>query len=137
MANSYHLPFVSGADNPADATTYFIGWVPSVAFAVSSGIVSLTLRHTGIIRAVDVRLLVFGTPGTTETFSVWLRLNNTTDTLITSTAQANATINNFSNTGLSVAVVAGDFIEIKFTTPTWATNPTAVVVVGSVLVEQT
>jgi hypothetical protein len=29
----------------------------------------------------------------------------------------------FSNTGLSIAVVAGDYIELKEIQPTWATNP--------------
>jgi len=32
----------------------------------------------------------------------------------------------FNNTGLSIAVTAGHYIELKWVTPTWSTNPTSV-----------
>ena len=51
-----------------------------------------------------------------------IRLNATTDTTIQALASNSAT-RLWSNTGLSIAVTAGDFIEIKSTNPTWATNP--------------
>ena len=34
--------------------------------------------------------------------------------------------NDFGVTGLSISLVAGDYIEFKLTTPAWATNPTTV-----------
>ena len=68
----------------------------------------------------------------TQDTTVYFRLNNTTDTLLSSTvkfsggnAQANGTILPYSISGLSVSVTAGDFFEIKLVTPVWTTNPTA------------
>jgi hypothetical protein len=63
-----------------------------------------------------------GTAGTGETWACNIRLNNTTDTLVQSLAST-AAYRVWSNTGLSIAVVAGDYIEIKLVNPTWVTNP--------------
>lgn len=63
-----------------------------------------------------------GTAGTAENWSLYIRLNNTTDTLVQTVGLSNAH-RVFSNTGLSIAVAAGDYIELKEIQPTWATNP--------------
>ena len=63
-----------------------------------------------------------GTAGTGENWSLYIRLNNTTDTLVQTLGSTSAD-RVFSNTGLSIAVVAGDYIELKEVQPTWATNP--------------
>jgi hypothetical protein len=62
------------------------------------------------------------TAGTAENWSLYIRKNNTTDTLVQTVGLSNAH-RVFSNTGLSIAVVAGDYIELKEVMPTWATNP--------------
>ena len=54
------------------------------------------------------------------------RLNNTTDTTLSSAIVNNASYTVVSVTGLSTAVAVGDYYEIKWVTPTWATNPTGV-----------
>ena len=66
------------------------------------------------------------TAGTTETSTASIRLNNTTDTTISSAVNLSSNPYAVSNTSLNVAVVAGDYIEIKWVTPTWVTNPTGV-----------
>jgi hypothetical protein len=63
-----------------------------------------------------------GTAGTAENWSLYIRKNNTTDTLVQTVGLSNAH-RVFSSTGLSIAVVAGDYIELKEIQPTWATNP--------------
>jgi hypothetical protein len=63
-----------------------------------------------------------GTAGTAENWSLYIRLNNTTDTLVQTIGLSNAN-RVFSKTDLSIAVVAGDYIELKEIQPTWATNP--------------
>ena len=63
-----------------------------------------------------------GTAGTAESWSLYIRKNNTTDTLVQTVGLSNAH-RVFSNTGLSIAVVAGDYIELKEIQPTLATNP--------------
>jgi len=63
-----------------------------------------------------------------------VRKNHTTDYLIaTVAAAANERI--FSNTGLAIALAAGDYIEIKSVQPTWATNPVTTFFSGYVLIE--
>lgn len=41
----------------------------------------------------------------------------------------------FSNTGLSIAVSIGDYIEIKSVNPTWATNPLTTIFGGYIYIE--
>ena len=63
------------------------------------------------------------TGGSAETSTLSFRLNNATDTTITAAATNGSTVTTFSNSGLSISVTAGDYFEIKWVTPTWATNP--------------
>jgi hypothetical protein len=63
-----------------------------------------------------------GTAGSGQDWSVYIRLNNTTDTLVQTIGSTSA-VRVFTNTGLSIAVAQGDYIEIKEVHPTWTTNP--------------
>ena len=75
-----------------------------------------------------------GTAGTNESWVMNIRLNNTTDTQIASVSQStNERI--FSNSSLNIAVVAGDYIEIKCVNPTWATNPLTTIFGGYIYIE--
>ena len=75
-----------------------------------------------------------GTAGTAENWSLYIRLNNTTDTLI-ATIGAATNARQFSNAALNISVVAGDYIEIKSVQPTWATNPLTTLYGGYLYVE--
>jgi hypothetical protein len=76
----------------------------------------------------------FGTAGSNEAWVAAIRLNDTTDTTIASLSVSTAT-RLWSNTGLSIAVAQGDFIEIKLTNPTWATNPADAWFGGQIYIE--
>ena len=54
------------------------------------------------------------------------RLNDTTDTTVSAAVTNTVLVSAFNGTGLSIAVTAGDYFEIKWVTPTWTTNPTSV-----------
>jgi hypothetical protein len=70
---------------------------------------------------------VAGTIGTGESGTLAIRKNNTTDYTISTGVLMNAANVYVQATGLSGAsFVSGDYFELKFTTPTWATNPTNV-----------
>ena len=71
--------------------------------------------------------------GSSEVVNFWVTLNRTSDNLNIQRA-LNVAVSDIAVTG-SVAVVAGDRIEIKFTTPAWATNPTAVNYAAVVFIE--
>ena len=66
--------------------------------------------------------------GTTEASTVNFRVNNTTDTLLSNAVIFGGAIpvgNAYSITGLTTNLVAGNTFIIKWTTPTWVTNPTS------------
>ena len=70
-----------------------------------------------------------GTAGTAESWSLYVRTNNTTDTLI-KTLNVNTNERIFTNEALNISLVAGDYLEIKGVQPTWATNPVTTIYGG-------
>lgn len=107
--------------SPADATTYYTGFGSMTTTAAARRIY---IPKSGTIKAVYG--FVVCTAGSNEAVSLYVRLNNTTDTTITTTLDLSSNTVAFNATGLSTAVVAGDYIELKMVCPTWATNPTGV-----------
>jgi hypothetical protein len=108
--------------NPTDATTYYFG-APGISFAFNTAAAhAIGINRTGIITRVNITIAAVTAYGSAETSTISIRKNNTTDTTITSTfAVTTTTI--LTVTGLNCAVTAGDYVEIKWVTPTWATNP--------------
>jgi hypothetical protein len=117
---------------PADSSTYFLS-----PYAETTGLVTVAancksrVARTG--RIVAVYLDGACTTGSAENSTFSLRLNDTTDTTISSVVTFNATPFSFSNTALAIAVTAGDFINIKWATPAWVTNPTGVYIVAQIV----
>lgn len=110
--------------NPADGTTYYWGSMPWEVPGTGSNTRRLYAMRAGTITSVD--LYVYCTAGSSETSTIYLRKNNTTDTTLSSTVNLSAAVYHELVTGLSIAAAAGDYFEFKWTGPTWATNPTAV-----------
>ena len=131
---SYSLQFHSSLTSPADATAYYTGGVFSVGLASAAVIVPVWIPKSGIIRGAWVNVANFGTACTAETSTIYLRVNDTTDTTIVSTLVTNA-VGSFANTAMSVAVNRGDYVTIKWVAPTWATNPTNVTIGGVIHVD--
>lgn len=119
----YALQASGALFSPADSTTYFFGQSNGAApFVVSQG-QRIYIPKAGTIKSCYLFFNVITTPATSETSTVSLRLNDTTDTTITSSLTVSANNNVFSNIALSIAVVAGDYFEMKWLTPAWSTNP--------------
>lgn len=70
--------------------------------------------------------------GSGENISIYIRRNNSTDTLVQTVGNTSAT-KLFTNSALDVDFTAGDYFEVKVTQPTWATNPTGVRIFGNVV----
>ena len=93
---------------------------------------SIIIPVTGKIKSIGINSVIYTVLGTSEnsTFSVRVLsggINGTaTETLLTNTYKLNTTYISTILTGLDIPVNAGDAIEIKWLTPTWATNPTGV-----------
>ncbi len=78
----------------------------------------------GTINVAYVYAEAFGTAGSGESWSMYIRVNATTDYLIGSVASTSA-VRSWSNTSLSITITAGDYFCIKMVNPSWATTPTS------------
>lgn len=120
--------FGATGSNPADSTSYVIGPHPGVGLATTFANYRTFIPRTGKLIAAYGSTLTVGTLGTAENSTVSFRLNDTTDTTVSSTVTFNVIHTEFSNTSLSVAVTAGNYFAGKLATPAWVTNPTAVLI---------
>ena len=126
----------TGTSSPGDAQTYFFGnRIEVITTRTTSGISKIYFPQAGTI--IAARVTFSNNAGTNENSTVYLRYNNTTDITISSTVDLSATVSTYLATGLSQAVSTSDYVEFKWTTPTWATNPTVVAVFYEILVKPT
>ncbi|MGB3949062.1 MAG: hypothetical protein WBM13_13840 [Bacteroidia bacterium] len=121
--------------NPADATTYYFGSNVLNALRTTGGWSRLYIPTDGVIDSCYILCLASGTFGSAETSSLYIRLNNSTDTLVSSGIQQTAAVTGYSNTSLNIAVSAGNYIEFKYVTASWATNPLNVSIMAQVHVK--
>lgn len=124
-ADVFVIQIENDAFSPADATTYYSGF-PS--FAVPDA----NAGYHKIAIAIDCKLVGYSSSirsvsSSQESFSIYIRKNNASDYLLennfVSSASTGLPVINHINT-LDNNYAAGDYIELKIITPTWATNPT-------------
>lgn len=118
--------------SPAGATTYYFGQPMGYGYGAANQH-RVHIPRSGTITKAYINVFN-NTGGSGETSSLYIRVNNTTDYLASSSI-VNGGIDYFSNTGLSIPVVAGDYIEFKWITPTWATNPQNILMYVRILVD--
>lgn len=117
------IPTITGASVAmTDAATYY--WGSSGAFgAVTTQGLARIYNLTGkTLTIVAISTFVRWTVGTSESSTVYLRYNNTTDYSI-GTVAGNVAQTELSLTGQSIAWASGDYVEMKMVNPTWVTNP--------------
>jgi hypothetical protein len=118
--------------SPADGATVYFGTLPK-APTTTANISKIYIRKAGTIKIAEI-YCYSGTAGTNEVWSLYIRKNNNADTLIaTKSVATNERV--FNNASLSIAVVAGDYIEIKGVQPTWTTNPLTCIYGGYIYLE--
>ncbi len=123
------LQFSHGSTNPGDAITYYIGNVPDLGASTSDTAGRrLTSPVNGVIDYVTIISNVGGTIATNESSS--FTVNNITTGASSSVAtdfQYNASVRLSTYTNFTpLPVTASDEIQVRWTTPTWVTNPTTV-----------
>lgn len=128
----YTLSVQALTSSPADGATIYFGQLPKAPVTVAATS-KIHIRKAGVIKSANI-YCYSGTAGTAESWSMSIRLNNTTDTLIQAVALATSE-RIFSNTSLNIAVGVGDYIEIKCVNPTWVTNPLTCIFGGYVYIE--
>lgn len=118
--------------SPADGATIYFGMLPKAPVTVGATS-KIFIRKAGTIKHAEI-YCYSGTAGTAESWSLYIRKNNTTDTLIATVAAAtNERV--FTNSSLSIAMAVGDYFEIKAINPTWATNPLTTIFGGYIYIE--
>ena len=118
--------------SPTDAATVYFGMLPK-APTTTANISKVYIRKAGTIKIAEI-YCYSGTAGTAEAWSLYIRKNNTTDYLI-ATVSAATSERVFTNAALSIAVAAGDYVEIKGPQPTWSTNPLTTIYGGYFYIE--
>lgn len=116
-----------------DATTYYVGSLAGLAPQTAGGVTRLYIPKTGSIKKAYI-MWRSATAGTNENITCNIRKNNTSDTLVQTVGVA-ASIRTFINNTLNIAVTEGDYIEIKFVCPSWATNPATLAISGIIYIE--
>lgn len=132
LDTGYTLSVQALTSSPSDGATIYFGNLPK-APVTTANISKVYIPRAGVIKRAEI-YCYSGTAGTNESWSGYIRLNNTTDTLI-QTRAVNTSERVFSNSSLAISVVAGDYFEIKFINPTWATNPLTTIFGGYIYIE--
>jgi hypothetical protein len=111
------------ATSMADSTSFYFGQHARMGVVTTSSTYKVYIPKAGVIRAANI-YCGLGTKSSNENFTVAIRLNDTTDYTVTTTADLSPAFHiNINNTSLNIPVVAGDYICIKITTPAWGTDP--------------
>ena len=125
----------AGTFNPADSTSYFIGTITTVPTTFSQRR-KVYIPKAGTITKIQVAFINASTVGSNETSTVYIRLNNTTETQIDNTIDLSQVAGHFTGVKtVSIPVVEGDFFEIKWVTPAWVTNPANVHTYWAIYIE--
>lgn len=111
---------------PDSTTSYLANGFSMQNNTVSSNQSKYFIPKAATLKAVYGFTVVNGVLASGESSSLTIRLNNSTNTLVSSSILFSSASNTFSNNALSLSLIAGDFIEFTFTTPAWVTNPTFV-----------
>ena len=131
-AIGYTLAVQALTSSPTDSQTVYFGQLPK-APTTTANISKVRIPKAGAIKRAYI-YCYSGTAGTAEAWSLYIRLNNASDTLI-KTLSVSASERIFDNDALNIAVIAGDYFEIRGVQPLWATNPLTTIYGGYIYIE--
>lgn len=133
--NSYFTisGLTSGSLSPADATTYYFG-----AFLGTNTTIVNTKKIGVPLNCILIGAIINTTNSTSgasnESSFINIRINNTTDYLISNSISFGGNINNtYAISGLSQSLSTTDQFEIKWQCPNWSVNPTTANITMSLL----
>jgi hypothetical protein len=136
--DTFTIRMQMAGQSPADATTYYVGEI-NVSLNTTATLYRTTMPYASKLIGAVISAVNISATATTEASTINFRLNNTTDTLLSNAVAFgnNLTVNLYPVTGLNVTVAANDVFNIKWTTPTWATNPTSATLLVTLYFERT
>jgi hypothetical protein len=126
--------FTRDAISPSDSTTYYFSFVPCVwAGYDGAGQRRCYFPKAGNIKIANVSF--FQSAGSNETSSIYLRINNTTNYLISDAFTNDSRITGVTNNNLDIPILENDYCEIKWVAPAWVTNPTGIYGSATILID--
>jgi len=126
----YVMRVYSGNTSIGDLSNYYTGINESAAIGRPIGAFYIPKNGT-VISCYGVWTCSVTSSAQNCTF--YIRKNDTTDTKIAD-VQFTTTSGSFNNTSLNVAVSAGDYINVKLSSPNLTTNPSGVFITCSVYI---
>jgi hypothetical protein len=127
-----------GPTNPADNIIYYFG-EQTLSNSTVPTLWNSTFPYNLRLIGATINAGNSATNASNEASTISFRLNNLTDTTLSNAVLFGGTIlvgNNYTVTGLSTDVNAGDTWTIKWQTPTWVTNPTGAQLIVSLYFER-
>lgn len=134
LTDIYTLTIQSSQINLANATTYYFGGFAGSQPTTVAALVPVTAPKAGVLTNVHLIAWVNGTLATAGNCTLSIRVNNTTDYLVTNTLALTAVTNKVNIDTLTIPIAEEDEIEFKLLTPTWATPPTQVRIFGNIVI---
>jgi len=134
LTDIYTLTIQSAQINLANATTYYFGGFAGSQPTTVAALVPVTAPKAGVLTNVHLIVWVNGTLATAGNCTLSIRVNNTTDYLVTNTLALTAVTNKVNVDTLTIPIAEDDEIEFKLLTPTWATPPTQVRIFGNIVI---
>jgi hypothetical protein len=133
LLNGYVLHAGAAEFNPADATTYFFGARYYAAPGTGSDH-GIYIPRAGTLSAVALEVFTLGTLGSSTTSTISIYYNGGASlTTVSSSVTCNTTLF-VATPGVTLTVAVGDRVELRWVTPTWATNPTQVALHASLYI---
>jgi hypothetical protein len=132
QGEAYSVNLQANQSSPTASTTTYWGHL-ALQPSATAAIRKIYIRRSGVIRIAEIYSRA-NTAGDADNWSLYVRLNNTTDYLI-QTVGVSASERVWSNTNINIPVVSGDYVEIKMVNPAWATAPANITFGGYLLIE--
>lgn len=117
--------------NPADATTYYDGMFIPNNSNHSQGTGKIYIPQNCTLIGYSLTLYNNGGVGTNETSSISCSINNSTLVTLDNVMDVTKFPYTSSASNLNTNINAGDYVELRWTTPTWGTNPVSTAIAAT------
>jgi hypothetical protein len=109
--------------NPTDNATWYIGLGPHASTAPGNiNVQRVVVPTQSTLESVSL-FLYRTTPGSSETSTISIRKTSNGEETVLANDVNTDTNHNIIATGLNISCGAGEGLQVKWVTPTWATNP--------------
>ena len=129
VTNTFHHDFITlqcsaAATNLSDSTTYYFSDTPTLALGATATSRKLKVPVPCVLISARIETIVASTLASgDESSTLSFRVNNTTDSTISSGVKYTTSAQTLMITGLNIAVGTADDFQLKLVTPAFSVNP--------------